>query len=209
MAPEKVLGVQASWAAANPPALAALIRALDKAAAWCDLPENRGPLAALLSRECYTGVAQAVLMRSLSGTLQVDPGGAIRSVTDFIQFRRNAANFPWISHALWIYSQMVRWGQTRPSAEAEAAVRGVYRPDLYRQALGAAGVPLPGANAKVEGSLGGPQHVGVLSGSLQLGPDGFFDGRVFDPDDISGYLAEFDIPDPAAAGSNPPPSPMN
>ena len=209
MAPEKVLGIQSSWAESNPPALAALIRALDKAAAWCDLPENRGGLAALLSRECYTGVPQAVLARSLSGNLQVDRDGAVRSVPDFILFRRNAANFPWISHALWIYSQMVRWGQTKPSAEAEAAVRRVYRPDLYRQALGAAGVPLPGANAKVEGSLGGPQHVGVLTGSLLLGPDRFFDDRVFDPDDIGGYLAGFDIPAPSAAGSNAPSSPMN
>jgi NitT/TauT family transport system ATP-binding protein len=195
--PEKVLGVQASWAEANPEVLAALIRALDKAAAWCDRVENRGALAELLSRECYTGVPQELLLRILSGQVRLGPDGAERSVPDFILFHRNAANFPWTSHALWIYSQMLRWGQAQPSAAAEAVVRRVYRTDIYRATLGPAGIPLPGANAKLEGSLGDPLHVGALSGSLLLGPDRFFDGRVFDPDDIAGYLAGFDIPKPS------------
>jgi NitT/TauT family transport system ATP-binding protein len=194
MSPEKVLGVQSSWAEANPQALASLIRALDKAAAWCDLAENREALAALLSREGYTGVPQDVLARSLSGVVRLGPDGAIRTVPDFILFHRNAANFPWVSQALWLYSQMLRWGQTAAGPETEAAARRVFRPDLYRQALGMSGAPLPAASAKLEGSLAGPREIGALSGSLWLGPDRFFDGRVFDPDDIAGYLAGFDIP---------------
>lgn len=194
MSPEKVLGAQASWAAAHPETLAALIRAIDKAARWCDRPENHADLAAFLSLQRYTGIASDILQRSLSGRIRLGSDGPTRDVTDFILFHRNAANFPWTSQALWIYSQMVRWGQIEAGAGAEAIVRRVFRPDLYRAALGSQEVAIPGANAKLEGSLIDPEHVGVTSGRLRLGPDQFFDGRVFDPDDIAGYLAAFDIP---------------
>ena len=200
MSPEKVLGVQASWAETHPEALAALIRAIDKAAQWCDRPENLDDLTAFLSLDRYTGAAPEVLRRSLGGRILLGPDGPDRDVPDFIVFHRNAANFPWKSQALWIYSQMVRWGQIQASAEAEAIARAVYRPDLYRAALGAGDVAIPGANAKLEGSLAAPEHVGVQTGVLRLGPDRFFDGRVFDPEDIAGYLAGFDIPREGLAG---------
>lgn len=194
MSPEKVLGVPKSWAESHPDALAALVRAFDKAAAWCDRPENHAELADFLTLDRYTGVSRDILLRSLDGRMPLGPDGPLRDEPDFIVFHRNAANFPWKSQALWIYSQMVRWGQVKASAEAEGIVRNVYRPDLYRAALGSRDVAIPGANAKLEGSLGGPEHVGTLTGSLSLGPDQFFDGRVFDPDDVAGYLAGFDIP---------------
>ncbi|TIX49320.1 MAG: nitrate transporter, partial [Mesorhizobium sp.] len=70
----------------------------------------------------------------------------------FLPFGK-AANFPWKSHALWFYTQMVRWGQIKHSAAHMALARDAYRPDLYRAALKPLGVALPGANAKVEGAL--------------------------------------------------------
>ena len=73
---------------------------------------------------------------------------------------------------------------------ANAAVaRETYRPDLYRAALKPLGVALPGANAKVEGALTRPTPVGSAGASLILGPDGFFDGSLFDPDDLDAYIA--------------------
>ena len=73
--------------------------------------------------------------------------------------------------------------RSRPSVEHDATARDTYRPDLYRAALKPLGVALPGANAKVEGALRIPTPVGSAGASLVLGPDGFFDGEVFDPDD--------------------------
>ena len=64
-----------------------------------------------------------------------------------------------------------------------------YRPDLYRAALKPLGVALPGANAKVEGALTAATPVGSAGASLVLGPDGFFDGEIFDPDQIERYIA--------------------
>jgi NitT/TauT family transport system ATP-binding protein len=47
---------------------------------------------------------------------------------------------------------------------------------------------MPAASSKVEGALRSETPVGS-SGALTLGPDGFFDGGLFDPDDIDSYIA--------------------
>jgi NitT/TauT family transport system ATP-binding protein len=84
---------------------------------------------------------------------------------------------------------MVRWGQVQHSAENTNIARETYRPDLYRSALKLLGVALPAANAKVEGALLSPTPVGSAGASLTLGPDGFFDGALFDPDQLDAYIA--------------------
>jgi NitT/TauT family transport system ATP-binding protein len=83
---------------------------------------------------------------------------------------------------------MVRWKQVEASSANEAIARGTYRPDLYRAALRELGVALPGANAKVEGALKTATPVGSAGASLTLGPDGFFDGAIFDPDHVDDYI---------------------
>jgi len=114
--------------------------------------------------------------------------GDVVTVSDFFVPHANAATFPWKSHALWFYSQMARWGQIGASVAHEDIARNTYRPDLYRAALRDLGAALPGANAKVEGALAAPTPVGSAGASLTLGPDGFFDGAIFDPDQVSAYL---------------------
>ena len=49
--------------------------------------------------------------------------------------------------------------------------------------------PLPGASSKVEGSLHQPMAVGTQQGLITLEKNAFFDGRVFDPADLEGYVA--------------------
>ena len=51
--------------------------------------------------------------------------------------------------------------------------------------------PLITASLKVEGAIEEPLEVGSRSGRLTLGPDRFFDGRVFDPSRLADYLAGF------------------
>jgi NitT/TauT family transport system ATP-binding protein len=75
------------------------------------------------------------------------------------------------------------------SAENARIARETYRPDLYRTALKPLGVALPVANAKVEGALQTTTPVGSAGASLVLGPDGFFDGGLFDPDQLDSYIA--------------------
>ena len=104
---------------------------------------------------------------------------------------REAANFPWVSQAEWLYTQLVRWDHLPFSpADAEAAAR-VFRPDVYRSALAGTGDMLPGASSKVEGSLARPTAVTAQQGAMVLANNAFFDGRSFDPDDLEGYIASF------------------
>lgn len=182
--PEKVLGVSEKFQQQNPDLLSALIRALYKAAQWSGDPTNIPALAALLSSTNYIDVSSNLLERSLRGQMDAtqtpDPDF-------FIPFAK-AATFPWHSHGLWFYSQMVRWGHVKWSPDHISAVTGCYRPDLYRKALGDLASSIPSANAKVEGALKQPVHVGTTKGELLLGPDGFFDGEIFDPDHLHAYL---------------------
>jgi NitT/TauT family transport system ATP-binding protein len=192
--PEKALGVAASWADANPAVLSALLRALYHAAQWCGADVNTEELANLLAAPDLVGCPADWLLPALSGRIATGDGSVV-PVADFFVTHAKAATFPWKSHALWFYSQMVRWGQVPLSETNEAIARDTYRPDLYRAALKELGVALPGANAKVEGALTAEMPVGSAGASLVLGPDGFFDGRVFDPDRIAAYLASLSRPE--------------
>lgn len=187
--PEKVVGVRKAWAEQNPDALAALLRALHHSARWCQDPANRGELAALMAQPSVLGLSPALQMPILTGHVALG-GGAELTVEDFFLPFGKAANFPWKSHALWFYTQMVRWGHVAHAPENLAIARDCYRPDLYRSALKPLGVALPGANSKVEGALASATPVGSAGASLVLGPDGFFDGQIFDPDEIDAYIAE-------------------
>jgi ABC-type nitrate/sulfonate/bicarbonate transport system substrate-binding protein len=186
--PEKVLGVEKHWAEANPEALAALLRALYRAARWCDDAGNHEELATLLGGPAYISRPADWMLPALSGQVCTGRGMTTRVEDFFVPFAK-AATFPWKSHALWFYTQMVRWGQVRQDKSHEAIARETYRPDLYRAALQPLSVALPGANAKVEGALKTATPVGSAGASLTLGPDGFFDGGLFDPDEIEAYIA--------------------
>lgn len=186
--PEKVLGVRKEWADDNADVLAALLRALHRAALWCQDGANHVELTALMAQPGFLGQPAEIQLRALTGRLDAGDG-VFRQVQDFYLPFDKAANFPWKSHALWFYTQMVRWGDVAHSQENVRIARDCYRPDLYRAALKPLGVALPGANAKVEGALTGTTPVGSAGASLMLGPDGFFDGRVFDPDRLDEYLS--------------------
>jgi NitT/TauT family transport system ATP-binding protein len=187
---EKVLAFREDWLEANPEPVDRLLVALSRAAAWCEDGNNRDELAMLLADARYVGLAADVIRPALAGKLTLRLGEPLADVPDFLLFGREATGFPWRSQALWIYSQLVRWRMTKPSAAVERLAAGVFRSDVYRRALGKAGVPMPGASMKLEGALAEGIGVGAHHATLTLGPDRFFDGRVFDPDHIDAYLAD-------------------
>jgi NitT/TauT family transport system ATP-binding protein len=185
---EKVLGLRRDWMEANPETTDSLLRALDAAATWCDDPENRPELAQLLSDPAHVGQPVEIIERALFGRVPLQRDGEPVVVPDFLIFHREAANFPWRSEALWIYSQFVRWKLVEPGADIERAAADVFRPDIYRRALTGGATPMPGASMKLEGALDSPILAGSDRGTLTLGPDRFFDGKTFDPEDVAGYL---------------------
>jgi NitT/TauT family transport system ATP-binding protein len=199
--PEKVLGFRASFAESNPDLVDAMIRALVRSARWAGDPVNHPELAALLAEPRYVNAPVEAIARILSGDVRVAPDGSTTRDVDYIVFDRHAATFPWQSHALWLYSQMVRWGQTPHDPQRAETARMTYRPDIYRRAVKGMGLSLPSASMKVEGALTEPTAVGSPAGDLVLGPDGFFDGRRFDPNSLDEYFDSFAIDSRSSAQS--------
>ena len=167
----------------------ALIRALTRAGAHFVDPANWQANAAILAKPEYLDGDAAIIHRAIADRLLLTRGGTTVHYPDFMFQYREAANFPWVSQAEWLYTQMVRWdGVTYSPADAARAAR-VFRPDVYRGALIGTGEPLPGASSKVEGSLSQPTAVGTQQGRITLEQNGFFDGGIFDPSDLAGYIA--------------------
>ncbi|WP_108663050.1 CmpA/NrtA family ABC transporter substrate-binding protein [Acuticoccus kandeliae] len=190
--PEKVLAVREDFAETEPETLVLLLRALKAAAVWADAPQNRAELAAILADEALLGLDAEMLEATLHGEIAIGRGPA-EPIEDYFVFDRGAASFPWRSHALWFYSQMVRWGQALYSPENSMIAGRAFRPDIYRSAFAGTGITLPAANAKIEGSLAADIAAGSTTGRLILKRDGFFDGGVFDPADIETYIRSFAI----------------
>jgi len=188
---EKVLAFRQDWLDANPETTDRLLRALARAAAWCDDPAHHEALAELLASPRYVDLPAELIARALSGRIVARQGEAPVDSPDFMLFAREATGFPWRSQALWIYSQLVRWGMVTHDSEAAARAAAVFRPDVFRRALADSGLPMPGASMKLEGAVKAPMAVGTHRGGLTLGPDRFFDGRIFDPDQIEDFLREF------------------
>jgi len=197
-APEKVLGVRPDWAESQPETLSRLIVTLDAAAKWCDVPENRPTLAAMLAEPAYVGGSSALIGWLLTDRFLVDPDGTLRDIPNYLTFHREAANFPWVSEALWLYSQMARWGQAPLTPQGIEHAASAYRPDLYRHALAGSSTPLPLVDRKVEGSAT-PIGIETTAGPMRLPAAPFLDGRTFEPDRIADYVSGFPVANPSAA----------
>lgn len=159
-APDKVFGVRADFAEREPEALQAMLRALIKAGMWADDPARRDALAELLARPEYVDAPAKEMRRAL-----------VEIETFALNFHNDDVGYPRRAHALWLLSQMRRWGQIDASVDVAATARQVYRPDLYMKAAAAVGAPTRGTELDQE----------------PLKP--MFDGRTFDPARFEDYLA--------------------
>jgi NitT/TauT family transport system ATP-binding protein len=163
-AAEKVLAIRQVWADKNPQVLAALLRACLRAAEFIE--ENREEASRLLAQPERIGVSADVIQRTLDGRLKISPDGTLRESNRYLLVGREGAARPDPVQAAWLYSQMVRWGQTAWSPEALKTAMAVFRPDIYDIVLG--------------------QGAAKASGAFTA-----FAGPAFDPQDVTGYLAAF------------------
>ncbi|SFI93657.1 CmpA/NrtA family ABC transporter substrate-binding protein [Albimonas pacifica] len=183
-APEKVLAVRRGWAEEQPARAEQLMRAVWRAGKWLSDPAHRLAASELLARPDYVDVPSEIIERALNGRLVIAATGEERRAPRFVEFFDAAATFPWRSQAVWMATRLAeRNGLDR--AEAAKAARACFRTDLYRRNLGPAGADLPGASEKLEGALDQPTAVASAAGRMILGPDLFFDGRVFDPSEAA------------------------
>ncbi len=179
-APEKVLATRAGWAEAEPDLAGRLIRAVWRAGRWLGTPENRMMASEVLAAPGRLAIAPEVIERVLTGRMVISPDGEERIGPPLIEFFAGAATFPWRSQAAWIATRLARRHGLNVQAAAQTGA-GVFRSDLHRLHLRAAGADLPGASEKVEGALDAPTPVAAERGALILNPDRFFDARIFDP----------------------------
>ncbi|MDR7101220.1 ABC transporter substrate-binding protein [Croceicoccus sp. BE223] len=186
---EKVLAVPTARLEEKRGAIERLVIAMRKAGEHFVDPANWETNAAILARTEYVGADPALILRAISDRLRLVQGGALVHFPDFMFQYREAANFPWVSQAAWLYAQMVRWEGMGFDPDAARTAMGVFRPDVYRAALTGRNSPLPGASSKVEGGIGMPLGVGAAQGTLVMSPDRFFDGKTFDPERLEDYLA--------------------
>ena len=186
---EKVLALRADRLKEIQPAIEGLIRAMRRAGEHFVDRSNWDTNAAILARPEYCDASHKLVRRAISDRLVLTPGGSEREYPDFMFQYHEAANFPWVSQAEWLYSQLVRWdGLQFDPAQAEAAAR-VFRPGVYRSALAGSNDPLPTASSKVEGSVSEALHASIQNGTILLENNTFFDGKSFDPDKIEDYVA--------------------
>jgi NitT/TauT family transport system ATP-binding protein len=180
-APEKVLAVRTDWAETEPHLLGRLMRAVWKAGHWLSQPESRTTAAEILSRPVWLDMPSERVDRALSGRFTLSGQAEQRQVDGFLGFHRGAATFPWRSQARWI-ARRLAYRHGLPAGPAEDAAAAVFRSDLYRLHLAGTDADLPGASAKIEGTIRHPMAVASRKGQMTLLPDAFFDGRIFDPD---------------------------
>lgn len=170
--PEKALAARARWAEAEPEQLSGLLRALYRAARFCDAPENATYVASLLSRRVYLDVDSHAILSSLPGT----HASQTRS-----RFFGQMATYPWRSQALWFLTQMKRWGMIEEAPNLRAIAEDVYRPDLYAAALGPVGAPIPLSPWKAEGAHREAWSLPATPNDVEMTADVFCDGLTFDP----------------------------
>ncbi|MFM5908682.1 MAG: ABC transporter substrate-binding protein [Novosphingobium sp.] len=187
--PEKVLALREPVMTESRDEVEALIRALIAAGRHFIDPENWEANAAILARPAYLDGSAELIQRAIADRLLLAKGTEPVHYPDFMFQYREAANFPWVSQAEWLYTQMVRWEGTPFNASDAARAARVFRPDVYRSALLGTQEPLPGASSKVEGSVETQLAVGTQQGKMTLESNAFFDGRVFDPSSLEAYLS--------------------
>ena len=149
--PEKVLGLKLAFAEQNVAQTAAIIRALTQACAWLDDAANRRTIAKTLAQPNYVGIAEPILVRALTDDIPRGADFTVPLPPDQLIFHKRDANFPWTSHATWILTQMIRWGQVRAAFDIADTAQRVYRPDIYRAAISELGLKVPKQDMKLEG----------------------------------------------------------
>lgn len=172
---EKVLAVRQRIAEEAPERLQSVLRAVLRAAVYCDNAANAEAVAVVLAQKHYLGIPSEVILTSLPGAAERG-----RSDADVSVFFANAANVPWRSHAQWFLGQMQRWGYVARDADLGGAA-AVFRFDLYAHAARSLGLPVPTAASKTEGGHSSQWLLPASPAPILMGTDRFIDDASFHP----------------------------
>jgi nitrate/nitrite transport system substrate-binding protein len=104
-----------------PTAYRALLKAIMDATAFARKPENRKQIAEAIAPANYLNQPVTVVEQVLTGVF-ADGLGNVQRVPNRIDFDP----FPWHSFAIWIMSQMKRWGQLKGDVDYQKVAQEVY-----------------------------------------------------------------------------------
>jgi nitrate/nitrite transport system substrate-binding protein len=174
--PEKSVGVRSDWIEKNPKATQARLMAVMEAAQWCDAMANKEEMAAILGKRQWFNVPPADVAGRLKGDINYGNGKVAKGTDLYMKFWKDGVSYPYKSHDLWFLTEDIRWGKFEPTTDTKALIDKVNREDLWRAAaktLGVAAADIPASTSR--------------------GKETFFDGKVFDPENPSAYLASLGI----------------
>ena len=98
-----------------------MLKAIVDATAYASKPENRKTIAEAIAPANYLNQPVTVVEQVLTGTY-ADGLGNIQKVPDRIDF----APYPWQSMAVWILTQMKRWGQVKGDIDYRTVAEQVF-----------------------------------------------------------------------------------
>jgi len=131
-------GVPTQFVKENPNTFAALYRSVLTAAAMARDPKNRPIMAEVLSPANYLNQPKTVLEQVLTGKF-ADGLGNVKTVPD----RADFDPFPWYSMAVWILSQMKRWGYLKGEVRYKDISEQVYLVTDARKRMAEVGLTPP------------------------------------------------------------------
>ncbi len=161
-----VFGVQEGFYKTYPNTFAALFRAIASATDYAHKPENRAEIIKAIAPANYLNQPIPVLEQVMSGRF-ADGLGNVRNVPDRVDFDP----FPWQSMAVWILTQLKRWGYIKGDINYKAVAEEVFRATNARKRMAELGLTAPKENYT--------KHTIM--------------GKVFDPNKPEDYIKSFAI----------------
>jgi nitrate/nitrite transport system substrate-binding protein len=134
-------GVSDAFIKENPNSFIALYRAVLNAAAMAREPRNRSVIAQVIAPANYLNQPVTVIEQVLTGKF-ADGLGQIRTVPD----RADFDPFPWHSMAVWIMTQMKRWGYIKGDVRYRDIAEKVFLATDARKRMTELGMKAPETN---------------------------------------------------------------
>src|SRR5476651_1868640 len=127
----------------TPNTYAALLKAIIDATAFATKAENRKAIAEAIAPANYINQPVTVLEQILTGTF-ADGLGTIKTDANRIDFDP----FPWQSFAVWIMTQMKRWGQIKGDVDYKGVAAQVFLATDTSKLMADAGMTAPKTTSK-------------------------------------------------------------
>jgi nitrate/nitrite transport system substrate-binding protein len=169
--PEKALSLRNDFIDANPIATRAILMAVMEAQMWADDFANKEEMATILAKRSWFNIPPADILGRLKGDINYGNGRVETATGLEMKFWKDHASYPFKSHDAWFLTENIRWGNLPGDLDIKTLVDQVNRDDLWRDAaktLGVADADIPASSSR--------------------GPETFFDGKVFDPENPAAYL---------------------